>query len=162
MHRIILGKRVLITLFLLFFTSCSKPCQQWDFERIQTHHSCFNSAVVQWITQNQFNGIDIQILCTPDDTFVYFDIHLFEFPFENNDCHKAKINIYTENQEYCFLAERLEGGQRLFLSIEAGSLVLDLLSEEIAFTISVGNYTETVLPTQFREAFQKAQKFISY
>lgn len=147
-------KRVLAALFLVFFTSCSRPCQKWEVEKIQTHYSCFDSSQLNWQTTNRFSGIDIQILCTVNGTSVFLDIYTFEFPFQENDPLKTQVVIVANDVHYEFLADRLAGGQRLLLPCEGCSLILDLLTASTSFTISVGCYSETVLPTNFSKAFE--------
>lgn len=155
-----LRKRVLAALFLLFCFSCTNPCQQWEWERIQTHYLEFDSAKLSWWTSDPCQGVDVQIVCTTCETLIYFDLNIFEFPFIENDPLKTEVLILTdENREYCFVADRLEGGQRLLLPAEAGSLILDLLSAGSSFTISIENYSETVLSTNFDRAFQQTRKF---
>jgi hypothetical protein len=145
-------------LFLFLCFACARPYQQWECEKIQAHYPCSDSAKISWWTVNPCQGIDVHIIFTTCEMFLYFDTHIFEFPFIESNPLKTEVHILADDHgEYGFIADRLEGGQRLVLPAEAGSLLLDLLSAGSSFTISIENYSETILPTHFDHALKRCR-----
>lgn len=151
-----LGKRVLITLFLLFFTmSCSENCRQWEYDEINTHCSCYDSSRVYLPLCNRFCELEVEIIVDACATRTYLNALLLDLPFEEDNPSKTSVTINVEEQKFEFLADRFEGGQKILLPSEAQNLIIENLLQNKDMTIVVGRYVTEVTAKNFGKIYQK-------
>jgi hypothetical protein len=152
MHNFSLKKRTpnVLFFFLLFFSfSCVKPCQQWEMDHIEAQCPYYNSTKIYLPALNSFSNLEVEIVRTANETRMYFNIFTLEFPWICEDESKTEVCLVIDQQEYRFLADRLEGGQRLLLPPDALELVVQTLLQYAPVQAIVGRYTADIIPNNF-------------
>lgn len=153
--KLFLLKGAAFAALLFIFYSCSPSCRQWSYDEVCTSCAYYNSKRIILPPDNQFRGLDLEIVRTYSGQRAYLNIFSLALPKESNDPLKTQICISCEMSSYDFYADRLEGGQRLLLSKETEELIISKLLKYKAVTISVGRYRSEIIPRRFCEAYKQ-------
>lgn len=139
---------------LCFFSSCSHP-QQWAFQRIDAGDQQFNSTKLTYHSQDPINGIDLELMQTPNLLRSYLNVHSLPIPSLKDDPKATAVNLCIGDNTYQFLARRHEGGQRLVLPQEMTEKIIEGLLQHLPLKIKVPGYAVVIEAEGFEEKFQQ-------
>jgi hypothetical protein len=133
-----------------FFSSCSKPCPQWEFQNITSSCPHFNAGKISLYPENPGSGLELEIARTSDDLRMYLNVFsLGVCPLAEN---KVPVVIIISDHRYEVLADVFQGGQRFLLPAEIYTPILEALFSDEMVTISVGRYRENIFGSGFQTA----------
>jgi hypothetical protein len=143
------------TLFLIIFlvTSCSPQCNQWKLAVIKADCPPAKYARACLPACNTFNGMEAVLMSSNGTTHFYLNALTLLFPVYECDNAHTEIKIVIEEENYCFIVDRLQGGQRLLLPEEAKQLIVDALLEFKCVEISTGRYQTTLIYENFQNVY---------
>ena len=146
-------KRVFSSLFLFLFSciACSPPCHQWQIAIIKAYCPPATYVKTYLPATNTFSGMEVELMCHNGCLNLYLNAITLQFPTTNPK--QTELKIVVCDQTYIFLAERLNGGQRLLLPDDAKQLVICSLLEENCVKIYAGRYETTVTDEGFAKTY---------
>jgi len=148
-----------ISLFFLFFfflASCSKAKElRWYYESDTNVSSSYRSARLYYPTDIPFDGLEIEILKGKDDRVIYFNVLQRLIPPYNSDTSKAIVTIQDGSEQQNFIVQRLQGGQRLKLSLEAANLLTEKLLKGEDIHIFLDSYEAKISSEHFSKLYRK-------
>jgi hypothetical protein len=147
-------KRALIALFL-FLLSCSPCCQQWYYDEVRTSCPTYNSQKMFLFPENEFRGVELEIIRTCSGEYVFLNVYALSFPREQDNPNTTLVVISCGDLSNKYLADRFEGGQRLLLPKEAEMFIITKLLEGKQLTVSTGRFCSEIIPRGFCEAYHK-------
>jgi len=104
---------------------------------------------------NTFNGLQGELLLIGTKLQLYLNALSLQIPYLPNDEMHAGVTIAIEDQEYYFIADRFEGGQKVLLSDDALQIIINALLEGYFIDISIGRYETTLSPDNFACVYYK-------
>lgn len=148
-------------LLFLFLTSCSSPKAKWEASETGTKHTPYKAFRITQKPDNVFRGMELEFVCTSSGLRSYLNIFSLKFPNNSIECKKTKISIHSNDQTIEFLANRLEGDQRLLIPFEAQSFLIHQLSKSNSVKIMVGRFEVEISPDDFVSYLPKLNHFAS-
>ncbi|MCB1112267.1 MAG: hypothetical protein H7A37_00295 [Chlamydiales bacterium] len=150
MHACFSYGKVSFLLLSLFLCSCvPQPSRCWQ-------HYCDDACEPQYRTVktwlpavDRFQSLELEVLTNNEGTYVF--INTFSLPIPSAPGHpsKAFVTITIDDSEQQFLADRLEGGQRLRLPEDAAQLLIGALKSQQCIQVRTGRYSADVTTTNF-------------
>ncbi len=138
------------TAFLLFLYSCAAATQaKWEYDEVISHYPAVSSATLYFEPCNLFREMRLEICRTCSGLKTYLSIFSLSLPQEASNPHKTSITLACDGLELTFLADRLEGGQRLLLPKEAEEALIRWMLEDHIVTITCGRFQTEVPPKDF-------------
>lgn len=137
------GKGIIASLFL--FTSCSHSNCNWCLEKPPL---CNNAGRLYYPTKDNCYGMNFEIIRSGGEDWGYLSVLSFAFEEE-----AAAVAIELDEEKTLFLARRLEGHQKLLLSKEATSLIIQVLLDGKSINLNVGNFHTTLCPQDFARRY---------
>jgi len=147
-------RRTLLALFLAlnFLVGCS-PCNlQWESEVIKADYPPITYAKIYLPVCSTFKGIEAEFLFCNQDAQLFLNIFSLEFP-DYTDSGYFEVKLRIDDQEYCYWAERFEGGQKLLLCDDATQLVISTLLVNCSIELSAGRYQAKLIPENFAKIY---------
>jgi len=156
----LMRKKEYLSFFLItiIFTSCCPPCHQWKLASIKGDCPSSNYIKAYLPTRNTFNGIEPELVCTNGLLQLYLNAHSLQFPCNSDNHAQTNVEVIIGDQDYCFIAERLEGGQRLLLPNEALEIIVCSLLEKNNVEITIGRYESTLIYEGFPSIYNSLIK----
>jgi len=135
---------------LLFFcvmagyTSCStsSPWVLQEQDSFNEFSSLYASQRLVYTPKNTFSGIGIEIIKSDKGYITYLNIFSGILPAHTRDVKKIVVTMKTEAGETSFVADRLQGGQKIRLTEEAEKSLHKSLSSGEELSIAFGRYNE--------------------
>lgn len=146
-----------ITLFF-FFVSCSTPCHQWYLEETITSCPCYNSAILVLPVQNKFKELEIEIVRGPYDTKMYLNAFSLPFPLDSEDPDKTQILLAIDGKTETIVADRLLGGQRLWIPTDVSEQIISALLNDQVVHIGIGRYQTDIIQENFNCLYSDLNK----
>lgn len=150
-------KGALVALFLSLFLSCTKPCQQWEFEKINACFPCGEIGRIYYLESDSFCLLEPELVADRCGQRLYLNVYTLEFPFEEDDPGKAEIVMTIDDQSYRFMTDRFSGGQRLLIPPDATELMIQSLLACQNVRIEIGRYSANLTSNNFYPSFTKLQ-----
>ena len=151
-------KRVFCTLFsFVLLASCSNTLRQWKIDSNKTSHPKFRSSRLYLKTEDNFSGLEVDLINTSQGQVVYINTFGLELKPEGYTLEKyAIINITIRINEQSLQSQGylLEGGQRIFLSPEASQILIEALNQNKSVELIIAGLSTTIIPDQFSEHYQ--------
>jgi hypothetical protein len=144
-------KRASLAFFLILLSSCSKPCQEWEFEETITDCSAFNSAKVSLSPTNEFRGLELELTKNAYDSRMYINVYSRQIQENPEQPGLVDFSIQINEETYENVGYLFEGGQRILMPTDATLLVINALTENKIITISVQQYSSEIIPTNFQK-----------
>jgi hypothetical protein len=152
----VMRKKAYYALFLisLLITSCSSPCHQWKLAIIKA--DCPRATYVKAYlpAENAFNGIEAVLISCDDTIFLYFYALTLLFPAISGNEEQTEVSVSIGEDNYQYIAERLEGGQSLRLPEHAKDRMIEALLENICVEVSIGRYHTTLTSQNFINVYR--------
>lgn len=158
LHVKILGKGLFIALFLLIFFSCSPDLRQWQHSANKGTHADYRSVRLSLEPENDFSGLEIEMLHTSQGIAIYINVFGLELrPESKNPQGYSLISVWIKRNEQSqeFKGFLLQGGHRVLLPKNASHLIIDALHAHEQMEISVAHYSSTIIPDNFVECYKK-------
>lgn len=146
--------------FFLCLTSCSSNKPLWEVSETKTRHTSHQAFRVSQKPDNIFRGMEIEFVRTSSGLRSYLNVHSLKFTEHRFNHKKTEIVVISEDDEKKFLADRLEGGQRLLLSADAQDFLLNQLSKNQTVKIVSGRFDVEILPDEFPSHLTKLRRNI--
>lgn len=153
-------QRAFIALWCLFLYSCSNPvCRQWIFLDGNVNNPIYNSGRMVLNSNAKTPRLELEIDRGQTGISIYVNVFLLTVPSLAEDDRRASIDLILEDGEIItFYPYRLEGGQRLLMPSEATEYILDLLMNEVSFSIKLGRNQLDVGPDNFQKSYEALMK----
>jgi hypothetical protein len=145
---------LLTSAFLL--CGCSRT-DRWQETSIQTGSSKYDSSRLLYVAEDRVNGIDLELLQTPQGLKIYLLVHSSPVAPYGEEGKKSLVRISTEKEKKVILATRREGGQRLLLPETIYPFILTALKEKEWLTLQLSGYETRISPGKFKEKFEKLE-----
>ncbi|NGX42553.1 MAG: hypothetical protein K940chlam7_00833 [Chlamydiae bacterium] len=147
-------KRVMLALFF-FLSSCSQKCTDWQYQETVTCCHYYNSGRLIHFPQNHFRGVSLEISRGHTGLRAYVNVYSLSLPKEDEDPTKTMVTISSEDGSFDVIAERLEGGQRLLLPLDATNAIIKSLLECKTVCISTGRFKSEISPYGFSKYYHQ-------
>ena len=144
---------LLFCLPLIFF--CCQKKDSWQHSAIRNTDPRYDLAKLTYPADTIHRGIEIELIRQHEGIEGYVNVHTFEVPPFQDELRSAKISFFSDNLEYNFIVDRLQGGQRLHLSEAALSTLLSLFEEHSEVTIEMAHYSQAFNGAAFTRHYQK-------
>lgn len=92
--------------------------------------------------------MEVEFVRTASGLRSYLNVHSLKFAEETAHAKKTEIVLISDGTERHYLADRLEGGQRLLLPPEAQEFLLDQLAENHSVRVVSGRFDVEVSPAE--------------
>lgn len=151
-------KRTISVLFLISIlaSSCSPQCHQWKLAVIKADCPPARYIRVYLPACNTFNGMETVLMSHNGSIRLYLNVFTLLFPYDDEtDQEHTSVFIAIGEEKYCFIADRLQGGQCLALPDEATELIVNSLLENQCVKISTGRYQTTLICDNFATAYYR-------
>lgn len=145
--------RMAICAFIL--TACSSPCHRWNYQAIPACEPCYQASSLHLAPEDPLNQIGITIVHSMFDVRVYLDIYCLLIPPYEGQESLGSFQVIIDGQEKEWVVNRLEGGQRLWLTPEASNALISALLDECKVTIVIGRYRVEVALNDFIDGYTK-------
>jgi len=133
--------------FVLILFGCEKT-DPWRIEKMNCDKPKGQMTRVVIPTKDPVNGLDLEFFHTDQETRCFINIHTFETTPYENDPTLTLVTLTIDDRELLFLAERREGGQRLFLEKKATLTLLSALRQNKSIHLSLDGYEATIYPSK--------------
>ncbi len=147
---------LLLVLLSLHLTSC-RSNSHWALNRVESGNPQFDSTKLTFYSTDPINGIDLELLNTHQQLYVYLNVHSVPIPPLKTDPKHALVHITIGKEKHRVEALRREGGQRLLLPEDAVQLILDALKKEQSLDLAISGYRVSIDPEGFSERYEKMQ-----
>lgn len=139
-------------------SSCAEAPRQWQFTSNKGTHPDFCSSRLYLEPENNFSGLEVDILDTSQGKMIYINAFGIELQPEGKTPEgystiTITISVNGQSQEYS--AFLLQGGHRILLPENASHLIIENLHENKQVEISVAHYSTTIIPNDFVKHYQK-------
>jgi len=153
----LMRKRASYALFLIIFllTACCPPCHQWKLAAIKADCPTATYVKVYLPACSTFDGMETELMCNNGNLHLYLNAFSLQFPANADDCSQTDVKVVICDQEHRFLAERLQGGQRLLLSDDAQQLIICSLLEGNEVEIFAGRYKSKLVCEAFSKTYDQ-------
>ncbi len=141
---------------ILVLSSCERQ-DPWTLQTIRAGNSDFNSSKLAYATEDQVNGLDLEILSSKKELRIALLVHSHPVPAYDLDEKKALVKISSPEKQIVTLASRREGGQRLILPEKVHPFILSTLKNGEPLTLQVPGYKSTVMPKKFSTLLEKLE-----
>ena len=152
----LMRKSFISALFLIIFltSSCSPQCNQWKLAVIKADCPAASYVKVYLPACNTFNGLETVLMSSNGNVRLYLYAVTLLFPFYENDECFCEVTLCVDEENYTFIADRLQGGQCLLLPKDAMQLLMDALLENKSVEVTTGRYQATLTPENFCNAYR--------
>lgn len=129
-----------LSCFLLVFaagcilSSCSRT-DFWQNSSIKTGNKEFDSAKLIYPASNYTHDYQLEFLYSEDSLKAYINLYSSKAPIYSEDSELTLLKFMIKDNKYEVIVDRLSGGQRIRLPVEATSLLINLLEENNEVTI---------------------------
>lgn len=148
-------------LILLLMTSCSNKKALWEISETKTRHTSHQAFRISQKPNNIFRGIEVEFVRTSSGLRTYLNVHTLAFTENRFNHKKTEIVFISGGDEKSFLADRLEGGQRLLLPMEAQEFLLEKLSKNQSVKVISGRFDVDILPEELPSHLAKLRRNIT-
>lgn len=153
------GKRVLCILFsICILTSCSESPRQWLFSSTAGSHPDFRSSKLSLAPENDFTGLEIEILNTSQGRHVYVNAFSLELQAEGRSSEgypTISVGIEFAGHQEIVTGFLLQGGHRILLEEQAGCMIIEALHCHQNINLTVAQFSTTIIPDEFTKHYQK-------
>lgn len=151
----VMRKKVVYALFLItyFNTSCCPQYNHWKLAVIKADCPTASYAKVYLPTCNPFNGLEAVLMSCNGNARLYFNALTLLFPCACEDEKLSEVSISIEEENYLFMAERLQGGQCLLMPDEAMLLITHALLKKKNVEVIVGRYQTILTYENFEKTY---------
>ncbi len=143
-------KGALVALFLLL-TSCT--CPNWTLDKTITFNPCYNSGRLYFYADCCGKDLELELDRGASGLRMYINVFSLEIAPVILDPPQAELVITIEESEYKYLADILQGGQRLLLTDEARDLIIDTLQSNQIVILKAGRYKAAIQPENFSSLY---------
>jgi hypothetical protein len=153
------GKGTLCVLFSAFLSSCTQAPRQWQLSSNQGIHPDFESSRLYLSAEDEFTGLELDILNTSQGQVVHLNALGLELQPEGKSPEGYPIihfQITIDEQSHPFTGFLLQGGHRILLPEDATRLIVETLHARKSIEITVAHCSTTVVPDQFAKLYKKA------
>jgi hypothetical protein len=140
-------------LITLIHFSCCPRCNEWKLAVIKADCPAATYAKAYLPPCNPFNGLEAVFISCSGDIRLYFNALTLLFPCYADEEH-SEVFITIEEEHYCFIAERLLGGQTLLLPEEAMLLITLAFLEKKDVEVIAGRYTALLTHQNFEKIYR--------
>ena len=144
---------LLISFLSLFSFSCSTSCRQWHLDEMIGSNDCYHSSRLYLLSEDAYCNLELVLIRSKSGIRMYLNTFSVPFPWESNDECKTAIYLCVDGNEFAFVSDRLQGGQRLLLPPDAVELIISTLMNGEQLSVRAGRYQMVVIPTRFGELF---------
>lgn len=153
------GKRAFFALFsIVFLISCSTNQRQWVFDSNKASHNDFKSNRMLLSPENNFSGLEVEIIQTSQSRLVYlnsFGAEILPEGTTSEGYHFVNVTLTIDQQSNIYAAFLLNGGHRVLLPEDITLLIIDALHAHQTVEISIDQRSTVVIPDNFVNAYKK-------
>lgn len=145
-----LFQRIATPSISLFFAlvSCTSKQTTWEVSETRTRHTAHQAFKLSHKPDNIFRGMELEFVRTASGLRSYLNVHSLKFAEDIAHTKKTEIVLISNGNERHYLADRLEGGQRLLLTPEAQDFLLNQLAENHSVRVVSGRFDVEVSPAE--------------
>lgn len=136
----------------LLLCACSRP-SHWSSNEIHSRTKEHDSSKLSYYSRDRAHGIDLEFLKTKDHLNVYLNVHSIPIPATPNKT--ATFKLESAGKTLTCEAYRMEGGQRLLLTEEIATLLIESLKNHNDVTLSLPGYRTTIKAEDFSKKFHR-------
>jgi len=140
-------------LLLLFFASCARQ-DPWHETAIRNTNPEHEMAKLAYPASNPHDGIQLEFVRHGDSLNGYLSILAFTIPPHPDHPKQTILTCQTCDEKRSFLIERLEGGQKLRLSQEAITFLINAFQNVPTVHLSLGHHSQTYKSAHFEKHFR--------
>lgn len=152
-------RRMASVILLTALYGCQSCDSLWEYEESIAYCPTSNSARVIFPYTGASDGLELEIVRTPDGTRMYFNARYC--PIESDD-EWVKITYSFGNCEHKesvdSWAALLEGGQRILLFGQDADRITQALLDNYTVDITIGDYEKELTPGGFEKPYQALYK----
>lgn len=143
-----------LVLITLLKTSCCPQYNHWKLAAIKADCPTASYVKVYLPPCNTFNGLEAVFMSCNGNMHLYFNALTLLFPCLCNDENHSEVVIIIKDESYRFIAERLQGGQRLLMPEESMLLITLCLLEKECVEVSIGRYHALLTHENFEKSYR--------
>jgi hypothetical protein len=136
----------LILLFPLLCFACTKT-SHWSHDCIHSQNKEHHSSRLCYFSKDPIHGIDLELLNTKEHLKVYLNVHSAPIPPCQGNAKSVLVKLKIDDEQFSFIAHRLEGGQRILLPKENAEQLIEALKNHREVTLVLNDY-RTVIKTE--------------
>ncbi len=145
--------------FILFSLVACQSQRSWEVSHLDAGDKLYNSSRLSYPIRDIVNGIGVEMVLARGEIKTYLEVHAQAIPPYQGKSNQALVKMKTKEKTFEGIAYRHEGGQRVTLSSELHTLLIDSLRDQSPVTILLEGYFTTIEPSEFSDHFQDFQNF---
>lgn len=146
-------KGVYLTLFLLFFSSCTSSASHWVLEKNINNYAGSNSVRLRSITETDFRTLAVELIRNENSMIAYANIFCGELKGMEENPIKISFVLFIDEQPYPFLGNLLCGNQKFQLPSDAVNLLTEVLIDGYEVRIISQGYQGVLKPEDFLKKY---------
>jgi len=126
-------------------------------QHLQASQPQFKSSKLYYHAPDKFNGIDLEILNTPQSSWMFLIVHSHPITCCDEEKQFSYVYLSSDSFQIKLKAVRHAGGQRLLLPPLIYPLIIATLKANKPLLVTMGGYSAEISPHTFIDKYNKLQ-----
>ncbi len=134
---------------IMLLPACSSH-KEWNASQVVSRSKPFNSAQLQYTSDNELQGVGVELLKGAFGTLGYLNVSARQIPTLPEAPEMSIVVLVIEGEKFPYHANRMEGGQKLLLPSEATEKLISTLESNQAVSIHLDGFMTKLEPSASR------------
>lgn len=154
-------KGVLLTPFFFSLFACGSKRPHWDYQQQKSLYSGFNSARMFLKSDDECNGVELEIVKGPTETRLYINIFSIPVPADFETENQVVVELTIEGYSEMIVVQRFQGGQRFLVEGTDTAKILSALANGQCVQIAIDRYKSMIYSEGFNQAYRRLSRLHS-